>query len=149
MCSNWQPAQASELQHAAAGPGATALPPSPWQHVGGSASLAVRWQKLEGSLGDVGGPEGLFMHLFGQEGAKDTFWLDRHVVHTTLACHKECRNMSCPSSSHQTFNQRITSTCKLLACHSCCSLFSLAIVNCKELWQHCPLKWASKGHCGC
>ncbi|DBA94765.1 TPA: hypothetical protein ACH3X1_002311 [Trebouxia sp. C0004] len=58
------------------GPGATALPPSPWQHVGGSASLAVRWQKLEGSLGDVGGPEGLFLHLFGQEGAKDTFWLD-------------------------------------------------------------------------
>lgn len=57
-------------------PFATALPSSPWQHVGGSASLEVRWQKLEGLLSDVGGPEGLFMHLFGQEGAKDTFWLD-------------------------------------------------------------------------
>lgn len=89
MCSNWQPAQVSELQHAGTGPGATALPPSPWQHVGGSASLAVRWQKLEGSLGDAGGPEGLFMHLFGPEGAKDTFWLDRYAVHAKLACHKD------------------------------------------------------------
>lgn len=54
--------------------------------MGGSASLAVSWQKLEGSLGDVGGSEGLFMDLFGQEGAKDTFWLDRHVIHAKLAC---------------------------------------------------------------
>ena len=89
MCSNRLPAQVSELQHAGTGPGATALPPSPWQHVGGSASLAVRWQKLEGSLGDAGGPEGLFMHLFGPEGAKDTFWLDRYAVHAKLACHKD------------------------------------------------------------
>ncbi len=88
-CSNWQPAKVSELQHAAAGSGATALLPSSWQHVGGTASMAVRWQKLQGSLGDVGGPEGLFMHLFGQEGAKDTFWLDRYVVHAKPACCKD------------------------------------------------------------
>ena len=84
MCSDRQTAQVSDLQHAAAEPFATALPSSPWQHVGGSASLEVRWQKLEGLLSDVGGPEGLFMHLFGQEGAKDTFWLDRYVVNAKL-----------------------------------------------------------------
>ena len=54
------------------------MPPSPWQHVGGQASLVLRWQKLEGLLGQVGGAEPLFMHLHGQQGAQDTFWLDRY-----------------------------------------------------------------------
>ena len=60
------------------GPGGSTLPPSPWEHVGGQASLALRWQKLEGLLGQVGGAEALFMHLHGQHGAQDTFWLDRY-----------------------------------------------------------------------
>ena len=45
--------------------------------MGWQASLALRWQKLEGLLGQVGGAEALFMHLHGQQGASDTFWLDR------------------------------------------------------------------------
>ena len=67
-----------------AGLGGSALPPSSWEHVGGPASLALRWQKLEGLLGQVGGAEGLFMHLHGQQGAQDTFWLDRYT-HTVPA----------------------------------------------------------------
>ncbi|KAL3160886.1 hypothetical protein ABBQ38_009278 [Trebouxia sp. C0009 RCD-2024] len=58
------------------GPERSALPPSPWEHGGGPASLTLRWQKLEGLLGEVGGTEGLFMHLHGQHCPQDTFWLD-------------------------------------------------------------------------
>lgn len=75
-----------QLSIAGPRPGGSSLPPSPWEHVGGQARLALRWQKLEGLLGQVGGAEALFMHLHGQQGAQDTFWLDRYTaVPTVLA----------------------------------------------------------------
>ena len=75
------------------------------------------------------------MHRFGQEGAKDTLWLDRHVVHTKLTCQKEGCNQSYPSSSHHESVMRITLACQLLAFHSCRSLSSVAIISCTALWR--------------
>ena len=54
-----------------------ALLSAPRQQTDRQEKLALRWQKLEGQLLQVGGAAALFMHLYGHQGAQDTFWLDR------------------------------------------------------------------------
>ena len=39
---------------------------------------------MKGLLNVVGGAEGLFMHLYGGQGAQDTFWLDRCAQSTFI-----------------------------------------------------------------
>ena len=47
------------------------------QHATSQPTLEVEVRKVEGLLKAVAGAEGIFMHLFGSQGAQDTFWLDR------------------------------------------------------------------------
>ena len=56
-------------------------------HQEADPNMDVRWQVLRGKLEGLGGSEAMFWHLFGGQGAEDTFWLDRWGnLHIPPAC---------------------------------------------------------------
>ena len=62
--------------------GPASRPTEEQQHTGAALleadpNMDVRWQVLRGELEGLGGSEAMFWHLFGGQGAEDTFWLDR------------------------------------------------------------------------